>query len=247
MQLSTDRILGKVAQLAAPHLHAATRHLDIGSGTGALIGLLRARQPALQSSACDYTEVLMQLPGQAVDVADLNAGGLPYGEGAFSLVTCTEVVEHLENFRHAVREIHRVLAPGGVAILTTPNVLNLQSRLRFLGFGFWNLFGPLPVQRSERFSTAGHITPVPYFYLAHALAEAGLTVQGFHTDKFQRTAMPKMLLWWPWIALASRVSAARERSRYRTVDASNAPFVAAMNSMQMLLGRTLVVLAHKPA
>lgn len=247
MQLSTDRILDKVAELAAPHLGAAVRHLDIGSGTGALIQLLRARQPALTSSACDYTDALMQLPGQRVDVVDLNGGVLPYANGSFSIVTCTEVVEHLENYRHALREMQRVLRPGGVAIITTPNVLNLQSRLRYLGFGFWNLFGPLPVARAERYSTAGHITPVPYFYLALALAEAGFAVDGFHVDKFQRSAMPKLLLWWPWIAAMSRLATARERSHYRTVDASNAQFVKATNTWRMLLGRTLIVVARKSA
>jgi 2-polyprenyl-3-methyl-5-hydroxy-6-metoxy-1,4-benzoquinol methylase len=58
-----------------------------------------------------------------------------------SLVTCIETVEDLENYREVVREIYRVLQPGGVAVFSTPNILNLRSRLRYLSSGFYNLFG----------------------------------------------------------------------------------------------------------
>ena len=189
----------------------------------------------------------MQADGQRVDVADLNLDPLPYANGKFDLVTCTEVVEHLENYRRLLREMYRVLKPGGTVIITTPNVLNLQSRFRFLFFGFWNLFGPLPVGRSEAFSTVGHITPVPYFYLAHALAEAGLTVTRFDIDKVQTSAIPKLVLAGPFIGLYSAMARRRERKRYATIDNSNEAFVLEMNSVRMLLGRTIVVTARKPA
>ncbi len=48
-------------------------------------------------------------------------GGLPFGEGTFDLVWCTEVIEHLRNPKNLLREIQRVLKPGGVVILTAPN------------------------------------------------------------------------------------------------------------------------------
>jgi ubiquinone/menaquinone biosynthesis C-methylase UbiE len=247
MELSTDKILEKVASLAASAVGKPTgRLLDIGSGTGALLARLRQALPAWEGYACDYTEELMALDGQRVDVANLSTQPLPYGDNSFGLVTCTEVVEHLENYRALVREIGRVLEPGGLVVLSTPNILNLQSRLRFLWFGFWNLFGPLPVGRSETFSTAGHITPVSFFYLAHALAESGLQLRAFEIDKVQRSAVPKLILLWPLIACFKAQALSRERRRYNTISPENLPLVELMNSNKMLLGRTIIVAAEKP-
>lgn len=47
--------------------------------------------------------------------------GLPYNEGVFDLVWCTEVIEHLHKPKFLVDEIDRVLKPDGLAVLTTPN------------------------------------------------------------------------------------------------------------------------------
>ena len=202
--------------------------------------------PGVETSACDYTDSLMALQGQKVDVANLNEDRLPYFDNSFDLVTCTEVIEHLENYRRLVRETARVLRPGGAVVFSTPNVLNLQSRLRFLWFGFWNLFGPLPIGRTETFSTGGHITPVSYFYLAHAIAEAGLEVTEFQIDKVQRSAVIKLALLAPFIGFFSWLASNREHRRYKTITPDNREIVDAMNSSKMLLGRTIIVMARKP-
>lgn len=245
MKLSTDKILKKVVQLAHTLAPTGKTHLDIGSGTGELIALLR-NASGMTSRACDYTDELMRLPGQKVDIVNLNVDStLPYDGQSFDVVTCTEVVEHLENYRSLVREAYRVTKPGGVAIFTTPNVLNLKSRLRFMFFGFWNLFGPLPITRSENFSTAGHITPVPYFYLAHALHEAGFKSVELEIDKVQRSAIPRLFVWWPFISLLSLSSKRREVKKYKTVDAGNSKIVDDMNTLKMLTGRTIIVSARR--
>lgn len=217
--------------------------MDIGSGTGALIRLIRDAHPGVQTFACDYIGSLMTVENQKVEIANLNEDTLPYESGRFDLVTCTEVIEHLENYRKLVREVFRVTKPGGAAIFTTPNVLNLQSRLRFFHFGFWNLFGPLPVGRAESYSAVGHITPVSYFYLAHALAEAGFSVRRLEFDKAQRSAIAKLWLFWPFIAFFGFLARRREVRRYRTVDQTNIDIVHSINSLPMLLGRTIIVLA----
>ncbi len=247
MQLSTDQILLKVSQLAKDALSGAPRGelLDIGSGTGELITLIQSHSPTVKASACDYIDTLMQLPNQKVQVANLNEEALPYSSTSFDLVTCTEVIEHLENYRKVIREVERVLKPNGVAIFTTPNILNLRSRLRFMFFGFWNLFGPLPMTRTETYSTDGHITPISYFYLAHALSEAGLTTTHWTTDKLQRGSIPKLIFWYPLIKCMSFFAKRVERQKYKTIDSANQHLVEACNSWQMLLGRTVIVVAQK--
>lgn len=247
MELSTDKILDAVVALARKAgVPAQGRALDVGSGTGALLAKLRRNLPGIETWACDYTDSLMAGDGQKVDVANLNEDRLPYADNSFDLVTCTEVIEHLENYRRLVRETARVLRPGGSVVFSTPNILNLQSRLRFMWFGFWNLFGPLPIGRAETFSTVGHITPVSYFYLAHAMAEAGLEVTAFQIDKVQRTAVVKLALLAPFIGLFSWLASAREHRRFKTITADNRMIVDAMNSRKMLLGRSIIVMAQKP-
>ncbi|MGZ5024645.1 MAG: class I SAM-dependent methyltransferase, partial [Chthoniobacterales bacterium] len=134
--LSTPSIvratIAKIRELS-PNLRGD--YLDVGSGNGELIDRV-IREFEVRVRACDYRDDLMTIGDLKVDVVDLNTGSLPYPNESFDLVTCTEVIEHLENFRPALREISRVLRPGGVFVVSTPNVLNLRSRLRYLFFGF---------------------------------------------------------------------------------------------------------------
>ena len=68
-----------------------------------------------------------------------------------------------------------MLRPGGIAIISTPNVLNMNSRLRQLHSGFAVLFDPLLLSSTDPVHTSGHIHPVSYYYLAYQLRRAGFT------------------------------------------------------------------------
>ena len=220
-------------------------HLDIGSGTGDLLRLFAARFP-LRSFACDYTDQLMKIPGQQVAIVDLNREPLPFEDSRFALVSCVETIEHLEGFRAVVREIYRVLQPGGLAVFSTPNILNLRSRWRFLTSGFYNLFGPLAPDESSIHSTRGHINPVSWFYLGHALLSTGFQNLRVTVDKYQRRSFFAFPLLALPVYLGNRVVTYRDATRYRTLDDRNASLVYAMNSRDLLFGRTLIVTATKP-
>jgi SAM-dependent methyltransferase len=246
-ELSTPLIHGaviKAVERNSPE-QLSGDHLDLGSGTGELLRLFAARYP-LRSFACDYTDQLMEMPHQKVAVVDLNREKLPFDEDRFVLVSCVETIEHLENFRAVVREIYRVLRPGGIAVISTPNILNLRSRLRFLSSGFYNLFGPLAPDESSVHFTRGHITPVNWFYLAHALLSAGFEHLRVSVDKFQRRSLLVFPLFFVLIHLGNIVVYRRDAKKYRTLREQNAWIVRAMNSSDLLLGRTLIVTARKP-
>lgn len=246
--MGTERIYQSVLRVASAHAerNPIRTHLEIGPGGGRLITLFRERF-GTETCACDYTDALLKLPGQTVDIVDLNQQKLPYADNTFDVVTATEVVEHLERYREVLRDICRVVRPGGLCVLTTPNILNLNSRLRFLWFGFWNLFGPLPVKNSSLYSTGGHINPVSYFHLAHSLLDAGFADVTLTVDKYQRSAIPKLVLLFLPLKLLGALAWRTEVKKFRTIDANNAPLVRAMNSVPVLLGRTIVVAARKPA
>lgn len=244
MALSTDRIL-----IAASNALAGTKsvqHLDIGSGHGDLIKLLRAQGLVAHSLACDYTNELMALSDVDVKVANLNTEPLPFADASFDLVTCTEVIEHLEHYRETLREMHRVLQPGGRLVITTPNILNLKSRIRFLIFGFYNLFGPLHTLESRLHSSGGHINPVSSFYLTHSLIDAGFSDLKLTIDKRQNSSTFWLILLYLPIKLLSLAIVRKEKRRYKTIDAHNEPYVQQMNTLDVLLGRTIVVGCVKP-
>ncbi|MDT8375796.1 MAG: class I SAM-dependent methyltransferase [Mariprofundaceae bacterium] len=245
-ELSLDKTVLAVRDTVlreAPQLKG--RYLDIGSGTGALIRLIRESLPDLESSVCDYSDRFMKIPGQKVDIIDLNDGHLPYDDNSFELVTFTEVAEHLENHRAILREIYRVLKPEGLLVITTPNILNIKSRLRFFLYGFWNFFGPMPVGHDSPESTMGHITPLSYFYLGHTLLETGFGRLKCGFDKyFARSIIPLILFYLP-IRLYARMRVRWESRKHKSIDDSNIELIKPLNTWQMLLGRSIVVSARK--
>ena len=101
-ELSTSGIHQAVlrAIATAPALPTSGDHLDVGSGTGELLRLVRAHYP-FRSFGCDYTDKLLSIPGAEIQTVDLNREPLPYSDNRFALVTCIETVEHLENFERS--------------------------------------------------------------------------------------------------------------------------------------------------
>ncbi|MEW6220574.1 MAG: hypothetical protein AB1634_13725 [Thermodesulfobacteriota bacterium] len=105
--------------------------------------------------------------------------------------------------------------------------------------------GPLPVGNRSRESCAGHINPVSVFYLVHALAELGFTGMAITVDRYQRSGLGKLILWWLPIRLMAAWIGLREARKYRTIDDSNRALVQSLNGLPILLGRTIVVTARK--
>ena len=238
---STDKILlSAVAMVARKHNNLPGKHLDIGSGDGSLIRLLKEKFP-LDSSGCDYTDTLMKDQSTKVAVVNLNTEKLPYGDAEFNLVTCTEVIEHLEHYRETLQEAYRVLNEDGTLVVTTPNILNLKSRIRFLVFGFYNLFGPLHFRESALHSTGGHITPIGLFYLIHSLVDAGFDKIEIAIDKKQGTSIFWLIFLYAPIKILGLLALQREKNKYNTVDEHNIEYVSRMNSIDILTGRTIIV------
>lgn len=67
--------------------------------------------------------------------ADLNFEKLPYPDNSIELVIAFQIIEHLENPFFVMREVCRVLKPGGVFMFSVPNPFNLAFRLKFLFTG----------------------------------------------------------------------------------------------------------------
>ncbi len=83
--------------------------------------------------------------GLEVARVDLETGRLPWADGSVDVVVCNQVLEHLKNVWLPMTEMHRVLRPGGHAILSVPNLASLHNRV-LLALGRQptsiRLFGP---------------------------------------------------------------------------------------------------------
>ena len=116
--------------------------LDVGCGTGNLLRRLGSR---FVCAGCDPAEEMLQRararnPGVELKVAP--AEKLPFEDDHFDVVLCIEVMRYLADPRTALRELARVLRPGGLALVTFapfatttlyPLVNVLTSRVRLPG------------------------------------------------------------------------------------------------------------------
>ena len=83
---------------------------------------------------------------------------LPFDDQCFDVIYTIEVMEHLHRPYDLLKECFRVLKPGGSLIASTPNILNLQSRFRFLFTGFWDLYQPPSIDPANGGRICGHVS-----------------------------------------------------------------------------------------
>jgi SAM-dependent methyltransferase len=95
------------------------RILDVGCGTGANLQMLSQFGAAagvdVSAEALDFCRAR-----GLVDVKQGAAEHIPFADASFDLVTGLDVVEHLDDDIGGLREMHRVLRPGGRVVLFVP-------------------------------------------------------------------------------------------------------------------------------
>jgi len=109
-------------ELAARLAAGPRRILDAGCGTGGLIRRLAPQHPEWQWTGIDVSPLACEL-ARAKGVADVREGSvtaLPFRNGEFSAVVSADVLYHLDDDEAALREMARVLQPGGVVVINVP-------------------------------------------------------------------------------------------------------------------------------
>lgn len=217
---------------AAPGTHEAVlnlvtetqahgRTLDAPCGAGALsLALIDKGLDVFGVDVAHHPE--LKLPQDRLTVADLDAG-VPYEDAHFDTVISVEGIEHLGGPRAFVRELGRVLKPGGTLIISTPNVLSIRSRWRWLSRGYHRHFTP---DAEGRFSSE-HLHAIDYVLLYRMLKDAGLSVRSVKSNTKQANLRDKVVAW--WVRYASRKH----------------PFAKELLSDELLFGQILVVHAVK--
>lgn len=70
-------------------------------------------------------------PSKRIEFGDVQVG-LPYADHSFDSVICIEVFEYLDKYDAALTEIHRVMRPGAIAVISVPFIDNdHEDKLRF--------------------------------------------------------------------------------------------------------------------
>jgi ubiquinone/menaquinone biosynthesis C-methylase UbiE len=103
-------------------IYAQDAVLEIGTGSGFFSNILAGRcleytGLEFDAGACETTR--RQLQGRGTLVQG-DAQALPFPSASFSAEVCLEVLEHLPDYRKAMREIHRCLRPEGRVIISVP-------------------------------------------------------------------------------------------------------------------------------
>jgi SAM-dependent methyltransferase len=178
-----DRKFARMCELVKEQLpvHA---FLDAGCGDGRYLAALRLDLPE-RIAGVDISERILSTARASVPDAEFrqaNLEALPFGDGEFDLVLCSQVIEHVLDARAAALELARVLQPSGVLILSTDNARNVVSRvLNAPRTGLVRLLG-LSGRRGQIESPA---TPYTLELLRALVADAGLSVELLETFRFQ--------------------------------------------------------------
>lgn len=201
--------------------------LDIPAGEGALTA--RLSKAGFSVQACDLYPEIFRVPGIDVRRGDLS-GVLPYADGEFQYITCLEGLEHIENPHQAIREFARLLAPGGQLVISVPNILNIEERIKWLLNGYTSHFKPISEEHlrmrheqwGEKEEVVLHINPIAYTELRYILEKYGFVLTRAYRDK----PKPNIWLYWPFVAVirlfAHLTPARKRRERWTAELASDA-------------------------
>lgn len=225
------------------------RFVDIGSGEGFYVHHLAKRvkelggDPRTQITASEIWTENFRSP--LVDCVQLDGEKpLPFPDGHADVTTCIEVIEHLENQFALVRELMRVTKPGGLVIVTTPNVLSLTSRFNYLGNGFTDLFGTTEIALPT--PGYGHVHPIGLYYLRYLFARCGVTEMRVVVDRWRHSAIALLPFLGPLVLIRNAWFWWQEQRKAPARCAENRHITSGLNSLDVLLGRSLILVARKP-
>jgi SAM-dependent methyltransferase len=220
--------------------------LDAPCGYGALTEKLLASGKSVTAGDIDLDKFMLSPETRNLKLVhlDLTSNGLPVEKNGFDLAICVEGIEHLENQWNLIRNLFSSLKPGGYLILTTPNILNFRSRMRYLIEGRYEFF-KRPLVKGESIPhdlNTYHIAPVSYFELQFILESCGFSIRELHPNKYSSRHFVSRLVR-PVIKLLYRYKNHRDMKRNR---GEFRKLYETIMSDEIFYGETLILVAQRP-
>lgn len=159
---------------------APFRYLDLGCKDGELTERIEKITGAQEVIGIDRDEKALKSArnrGITVHNLDVSKERIPLADESVDLVTANELIEHLYNPDHMLREVFRVLKEDGYFLLSTPNLGSWVNRLIFLlGYQPYNvevskeILAGVPRREHTYKRPQGHIKPFTLKALTEILA-----------------------------------------------------------------------------
>jgi SAM-dependent methyltransferase len=208
--------------------------LDMGAGGGRHAFEVERRGAFAVALDIDLLE-LKDVAAQGPSCVNGSALELPFDDGSFDRIIASEVLEHIGDDRGALRELARVLRPGGTIAMTVPRWLP--------ELGCWALADEYHAPAVP----GGHVRIYREGVLADRVRAAGLDVYDRHHAHGLHTP------YW-WLKCAVGVSDAEHPlvKRYHDVlvtqmTTNPAPLRLAERVLQPAIGKSLVLYGRKPS
>ena len=122
----------QIEALVRGHLTPDSRVLDLGCGRGGMVELFW-REVALAAGLDPDARSLAEHRALGLPVVGARGENMPFAAESFDLVVCVWVLEHLRSPETVLREVRRVLRPGGHLVFLTPNLRNPLLAFNRLG------------------------------------------------------------------------------------------------------------------
>jgi SAM-dependent methyltransferase len=213
--------------------------LDVPCGKGEISN--RLLQNGFQVISSDIAFYIDNTEYTKFLFADLN-NKLPFKKGSFNYVACIEGIEHLENPFLLLREMRRVITTGGLIVVSTPNIQNIGSRIRFVLTGGFNYFRRPFHRRYTVYGEHGHINPISFFEMMFILSDSKFKIEKVLTDKCRLGSILLFPLWpiislitWYFVCIREKDAAQRKE---------NLRLFKSMTSRALMFGSTMIISAR---
>lgn len=181
------------AALVRSNLRPHSRLLDLGCGRGGLVEQLD--HPLLLMTGVDPDFLSLREHRLNLPRAQAHSARLPFAAHTFDLVYASWLLEHLPQPAHDLREIARVLRPGGAFVFITPNARHPLALLnRLLG-----RLGALQGRLVSRFygRDAADTFPTAYRANDHTALARLAAAANLHVETLHATPDPTYLAFTP--------------------------------------------------
>jgi len=241
----------KIFSLLQPFVQEGAKILDFGAGKGHMVQRIG-----------EYAKLLNIKPSELIFPCEVEPdfflykevectpikldSKIPFEDNYFDAVYAIEVLEHTSRPYDFIVEAYRVLKPGGILIISVPNISHILSRFSVFFSGFGSLFPPPSKKQTNAGRICGHIMPLSFPYFHYGMVRAGFEDMNIMSDRLKKSCLFWYVLLYPMIKLSSLLYSKKLKKYDPEVWFENMELVYAMNTTEILCSRSIICMSTKP-